>query len=91
AGSAATIGTGIMMATPAMADPKRVLWLMGGVVAVVTVPSFLVYWTTDLAVAKLCLWMLVPAMYFYIGPSFALINNVVPAQMRATASAVTVL
>jgi hypothetical protein len=58
---------------------------------VVTVPSFFIYWTDDLAVAKICLWILVPAMYFYIGPCFGLLNNVVPPQLRAMASAVTLL
>jgi hypothetical protein len=91
AGSLATIGTGLLMATGPMADPKRVLWLMAVVVGVVTVPSFFIYWTDDLAVAKICLWILVPAMYFYIGPCFGLLNNVVPPQLRAMASAVTLL
>lgn len=91
AGSAATIGTGMLMATGPMANPRRVLWMMAITVAVMTVPSFFVYWTRDLATAKLCLWIFIPAMYFYIGPSFGLLNNVVPPQMRATASAVTLL
>lgn len=91
AGSLATIGTGLLMATRLMADPKRVLWLMALVVGVVTVPSFFIYYTTDLGVAKLCLWIVVPAMYFYIGPCFGLLNNMVPPQLRAMASAVTLL
>ncbi len=91
AGSAATVGTGLLMATSVMTDPKRVLWLMALVVGVVTVPSFMIYWTDDLAVAKICLWILVPAMYFYIGPCFGLLNNMVPPQLRAMASAVTLL
>ena len=91
AGSAATIGTGILMATRWMADPKRVLMLMATVVAAVTIPSFFIFWTHDLAVAKICLWILVPAMYFYIGPSYGLLNNVVPPQLRAMTAAVTLL
>ncbi len=91
AGSLATVGTGLLMATRFMTDPKRVLWLMAIVVGVVTVPSFFIYWTDNLAVAKICLWILVPAMYFYIGPCFGLLNNMVPPQLRAMASAVTLL
>ncbi len=91
AGSLSTIGTGLAMATPWMADPKRVLRLMAVVVGVVTVPSFFIFWTHDLAVAKLCMWLLVPAMYFYIGPSYGLLNNVVPPQLRAMTAAVTLL
>ncbi len=91
AGSLATIGTGLLMATRWMADPKRVLWLMAIVVAMVTIPSFFIFWTHDLAVAKIGLWILVPAMYFYIGPSYGLLNNVVPPQLRAMTAAVTLL
>ncbi|GHC90557.1 spinster family MFS transporter [Novosphingobium pokkalii] len=91
AGSLATVATAVLMTSRFMADPRRVLILMAGVVAVITVPSFFIYWTHDLAVAKLCLWLFVPAMYFYIGPSFGLLQNVVPAQMRATACALTLL
>jgi len=91
AGSLATVITGLLMATRWMAAPKRVLWLMAIVVAVVTVPSIFIFWTHDLAVAKVCLWLLVPAMYFYIGPSYGLLNNVVPPQLRAMTAAVTLL
>jgi MFS family permease len=91
AGSLSTIGTCLLMATPAMADPKRVLRLMAIVVAVVTVPSFFIFWTHDLGITRLCLWLLVPAMYFYIGPSYGLINNTIPPQIRAMAAAVTLL
>ena len=89
AGSLATIGTGLLMATRWMTDPKRVLWLMAIVVALVTIPSFFIYWTDNLALAKIGLWILVPALYFYIGPSYGLLNNVVPPQLRAMTAAVT--
>ncbi|NMN05061.1 MULTISPECIES: MFS transporter [unclassified Novosphingobium] len=91
AGSLATVATAVLMASRVMADPRRVLILMAVVVAVITVPSFFIYWTHDLGVAKACLWLFVPAMYFYIGPSFGLLQNIVPAQMRATACALTLL
>lgn len=91
AGSLATVATAVLMTSRLMADPRRVLILMAVVVAVITVPSFFIYWTHDLGVAKACLWLFVPALYFYIGPSFGLLQNVVPAQMRATACALTLL
>ncbi len=33
------------------------------------------------------LWVFVPAVYFYIGPILGLLQNVIPAGMRATACA----
>lgn len=91
AGSIATVGTGLFMATPMMANPRRVLQLMALVVGCTTVPSFFIFWTHNLAITKLCLWILVPAMYFYIGPCFGLLNNLVQPHLRAMASAVTLL
>jgi predicted MFS family arabinose efflux permease len=91
AGSLATIFTGWIMATKVFADPRRILWLMAAVVGLTTLPSFIAIYTHDLSVATVCLWIFVPALYFYIGPSFGLLQNVVPPQMRATATAVTLL
>ncbi len=91
AGSLATVLTGRVMALRAMSDPKRILWLMAAVVGVTTIPSFIAFYTRDLTVATVCLWIFVPAIYFYIGPSLGLLQNVVPSQMRATATAVTLL
>ena len=38
--------------------------------------------------ATLLLWMFVPAVYFYIGPILGLLQNVIPANMRATTCAI---
>jgi MFS family permease len=91
AGSLATIATGWLMSTGAMAKPRSILWLMAGVVGLTTIPSFIAFYTHDLRVATICLWIFVPALWFYIGPSLGLLQNVMPPQMRATATAVTLL
>jgi hypothetical protein len=91
AGSLATILTARLMALKTMREPKSILWLMAVVVGVTTVPSFIAFFTHDLSVATVCLWIFVPAIYFYIGPSLGLLQNVIPSQMRATATAVTLL
>ena len=88
-GSLATILTAWIMGTRFMAEPRKVLWLMAGVVALTTIPSFLIFYTHDLAVVRICLWLFVPAMYFYVGPSLGLLQNVIPCRMRSTATAVT--
>lgn len=91
AGTLVTILTGRIMAMRCMASPRAVLWLMAAAVGLTTIPSFLIFYTHDLVVAKICLWLFVPAMYFYIGPSLGLLQNVIPCRMRATATAVTYL
>ena len=91
AGSLATVLTAWIMSTRAMAQPKRILWLMAAVVGLTTIPSFIAFYTHDLTAFTICLWIFVPAIYFYIGPSLGLLQNVVPPTMRATATAVTLL
>ena len=55
--------------------------------ALTTVPSLLLYWVSSQSAATVLLWIFVPAVYFYIGPILGLLQNVVPANMRATACA----
>jgi hypothetical protein len=40
-------------------------------------PSMIAYWTHSLWLCKLMFWLFIPAIYFYIGPCFGLLNNLV--------------
>ena len=75
------------MARRASADPRYVARLLARVTAVATIPSVLVYWVTSQSALIALLWIFVPAVYFYIGPILGLLQNVVPARMRATTCA----
>jgi len=90
-GSLATVGTAWLLSRPSMADPRRVVWLMAGVVALTTIPSIIAYWTHSLIVAKIMFWIFIPAIYFYIGPCFGLLNNLSPCHMRSMFIAVSLL
>ena len=67
------------------------LWLLAAVIAVCTVPSFLVYWTHSLVFAQVMLWLFIPAIYFYIGPAMAMVQNLAAPKMRAMFIAVSLL
>jgi predicted MFS family arabinose efflux permease len=82
-GGIATVVTGFLMARRGMADARRIVWLLAGGVGIATVASWVVYYTRDLAVAKAMLWIFIPAIYFYIGPGFGLLNNLAQCRMRA--------
>lgn len=82
-GGLATLATGWLMAHSSMADARRIVWLLAAGIAIATVASGVVYYTRDLALAKAMLWIFIPAIYFYIGPGFGLINNLAPCRMRA--------
>src|SRR2546430_4938199 len=76
------------MARRAAADPRYVTRLLGWVTARTAVPSIFLYWVLSAKAATALLWIFVPSAYFYIGPILGLLQNVIPANMRATACAV---
>jgi MFS family permease len=88
AGTASTLLAGWLMARRAAADPRYVTRLLGWVTALTTVPSLILYWVVSERATVVLLWIFVPAVYFYIGPILGLLQNVVPAHMRATACAI---
>ncbi|MBV8404332.1 MAG: MFS transporter [Gammaproteobacteria bacterium] len=88
AGTGSTLLAGWLMARRAAADPRYVSRLLGWVTALTTVPSLILYAVGSERAAMVLLWIFVPAVYFYIGPILGLLQNVVPAHMRATTCAV---
>ena len=88
-GALATVATGWLMGRPAMADSRRVVWLMGAGTAVATLASGVIFYTHNLALAKAMFWIYIPAIYFYIGPCFGLLNNLAQCRMRAMFCATT--
>lgn len=82
-GGIATLATGFLMARSSMSDARRIVWLLAGGIALATVASGVVYYTRNLALAKAMLWIFIPAIYFYIGPGYGLLNNLAQCRMRA--------
>ena len=91
AGIAATLATGAILAIPAMRDPRRIARFLAAVVLCSTLPSFVIYYTHSLTVATAMLWIVVPAIYLYVGPTMALLLNFLPPAMRAQGMAVSLL
>ncbi|HEY2341096.1 MAG TPA: MFS transporter [Steroidobacteraceae bacterium] len=88
AGTASTLLAAWLMARRAAADPRYVTRLLSWSTAIMTVPSLALYWVVSEHAAVVLLWIFVPAVYFYIGPILGLLQNVVPASMRATTCAI---
>jgi hypothetical protein len=91
AGIAATLFTAWLLSRPFMHDPRRVVWLMGSVIAIATVPSIIIFTTHSLALTRLMFWFFIPAIYFYIGPCYGILNNLAPPRMRGQFCAATLL
>jgi MFS family permease len=90
-GIAASLLTAWLLMKPSFASPKRVVWLLSGVTALATIPSFIAFYTHSLPLATAMLWIFIPAIYFYIGPAFALVQNLAPPTMRAMFVAISLL
>ena len=90
-GSLATLATAWILSLKTFADPRRVLWLLAAGVGLTTIPSFLAFQTTSLDTARLMLWIFIPAIYFYLGPAMALVQNLAPPSMRSTFIALSLL
>jgi MFS family permease len=88
AGTAGTLLAGWLMGRRKAADPRHVSRLLGWVTALTTIPSIIAYWVVPDRAATVLLWIFVPAVYFYIGPILGLLQNVVPAHMRAMTCAI---
>ena len=88
-GVAATVLTAWLVGTRPMANPRRLVQLMGAVIGVATVASFFIYSTHSLPLAKALFWVFIPSIYFYIGPCFGLLLNLAEPRMRAQFCAAT--
>jgi predicted MFS family arabinose efflux permease len=90
-GISASLLTAWLLARPAFVDPRRIVYLLGAVTGLATIPSIIAYYTHSLPVATAMWWIFIPAIYFYIGPAFALGQNLAPPRMRAMFTAIALL
>jgi MFS family permease len=59
------------------------IWFVAGVIAVAAVASIIAYTVNSLPSFVTCLWAFAPVLYMYTGPTYSLINNLTPPQLRA--------
>jgi predicted MFS family arabinose efflux permease len=90
-GISASLLTAWLVGRPSYTDPRKVLRLLGVVTALATIPSIYAYYTNSLPTATVMWWIFIPAIYFYIGPSMSLLQNLSPPKMRAMVIAVSLL
>jgi predicted MFS family arabinose efflux permease len=87
AGTGVTLLAAWVMTHARAADSSSVMRLMTWVTLLAVGPSILVYATDNRQVAVALLWVFVPAIYFWLGPMFGVLQNLVPSGMRAQACA----
>jgi hypothetical protein len=86
-GSGSLLATAFLMSLRVFHDPRAVVRLIALCSLAATVPSVLVY-AGGRPLLEPMLWILVPATYFFLGPTLGLLQNLMPAGMRAQGTAV---
>jgi MFS family permease len=64
-------------------DRRYEWWFVAATTVVATVPALMAFETSNTAIALTCLWIYIPSIYIFSGPSFAAAQNLVPAGMRS--------
>ncbi|MFI4889659.1 MAG: MFS transporter [Steroidobacterales bacterium] len=90
-GTLVLLATSVIMRTLAGADVRSVPRFIAGACTLGTVPSIIAFTTHSQAVALAALWVFIPITYAVFGPPYALIQNLVPAHMRAQAMAILMM
>lgn len=86
-GTGSLLATTFLMSLRVFSDPRAVVRMIAVCSLAATLPSVLVY-AGNRSLLEPMLWVLVPATYFFIGPTLGLLQNLVPPGMRAQATAV---
>ncbi|MHC8361938.1 MFS transporter [Pseudomonas sp. LS2P72] len=87
-------GTSLMFVTIALMAwlrTRSASWqalYVGGVAVLATIPCVLLFTFSTDGNYLIFLWMFVPSIYVYLGPTTALIQNYLPPEMRAKGSAI---
>ena len=87
-GTAVLLSTMLLMGPLGKRDPRLVPWFVAASIVFGTIPSIIAYCVPSTRTALLMLWLFIPLSYAPFGPTFALLQNLVPASMRAQAVAV---
>lgn len=87
-GTVCVLITSWLMTRRAAADPCYVARVVAITTFATTIPSLLVYAVDQTITAIALLWIFVPIIYLYIGPTLGLAQNLVPPGMRAQTMAV---
>ena len=87
-GAAVTLLTAWIVYVNGKRDPRRDTWLVGITTLLATVPGVWMFLTDSLYLTKWLLWIFIPLNYLYLGPTFGMLQNLVPAQMRGLIAAI---
>jgi hypothetical protein len=86
-GTMALIVTSLVMPWVEKRGARAVPLFTVAVIAAGTIPSIIAFAASSTSLAVIMLWVFIPLSYCSFGPVFALVQNLVPAEMRSQAVA----
>jgi predicted MFS family arabinose efflux permease len=87
-GGAITLLTAWLVYVNGKIDLRRDAWLIAGTILLTTVPGIWIFLTHSLELTQWLLWIFVSLNYLYLGPTFGMLQNLVPARMRGLIAAI---
>jgi predicted MFS family arabinose efflux permease len=90
-GTAVLLLTLVLMGKLERRDVRAVPLYAAVTVLIGTVPSILAYAAASKQTTLFCLWIFIPLSYAPFGPTYALLQNLTPASMRAQSTAIMLL
>jgi MFS family permease len=87
-GTAVLLLTLLIMAGLEKKDVRAVPLYAAATVLIGTLPSIIAYAAASRQVTLFCLWIFIPLSYAPFGPTYALMQNLTPASMRAQSTAI---
>ena len=81
-GATVTLLTAALVYFNGRRDARRDTWLVGVAILVATAPGIWMFLTDSLDLTRWLLWIFIPLNYLYLGPTFGMLQNLVPAHMR---------
>jgi MFS transporter len=82
-GTIVLLSTTLLMSRQVGRDARIVPWFVALTIAMGTLPSIVAFSTRSTALAIAMLWVFIPLTYATFGPTFAMLQNLVPPGMRA--------
>src|SRR3546814_14203176 len=87
-GGAALVAASLITFRLSRMAPKWQVHFLAWVTRLITIPGVLAHVVTDTNSVLLLLWLFIPFANVYVGPTLALLQNLVRSDMRATTAAV---
>jgi MFS family permease len=87
-GTSATLLIAFVMHGLSNRSARAQIWTVASITTIAAIASIVAYATSSVNLSILCVWLYAPVLYMYTGPTYGLMNNFSPPEMRAKVVAI---